>query len=307
MIIIPDKTGKYVACEYCGKIVYKTLSQYNKREHHFCSNKCQSLLKREQSYEYRKCDICGTEFYVSKKSTKRFCSQKCQNEWQRTNTCFKNPKFEGKSVTCEYCGKTYELGKYRLENAKHHFCSSDCRKKWYSEVWSQTDTWKDESRKRAVRILSKNKTITMTKPQVGVNEMLYELGVSFINEESFVYYSVDNYLPEYNLIIEVMGDYWHTSPIKYNFPKNDKQKHVISRDKAKHTYIKNQYDIEILYIWEYDILNNRAVCSKLITEYINNNGKLMNYHSFNYSIDKDNNLQLNEDIIVAHQDRQIAC
>jgi hypothetical protein len=31
----------------------------------------------------------------------------------------------------------------------------------------------------------------------------------YLNEKQFQYFAVDNYLEEYNLIIEVMGTYWH--------------------------------------------------------------------------------------------------
>lgn len=307
VIIVPKKTGKYIQCEYCGKTVYKTLSQYNKREHHFCSNKCQSLLKRTQVFEYRKCEICGTEFYVSNKSTQRFCSNQCQNKWQLENVGFRNPKFQGDYARCENCGKCYLVGKYKLENGKHRFCSTECRQEWFSNVWSQSDEWKEESRKRAVRILSNNAVSTQTKPQIAVNNMLDNLFVEYRNEEPFVYYSIDNYLPEYKLAIEVMGDYWHSSPLKYPDKINDKQKHIISRDKAKHTYIRNHYGIEILYLWESDILKCPDLCTVLIRHYIANNGCLDNYHSFNYHIDDDGNLTLNADIIHPYQGKQIAC
>ena len=161
--------------------------------------------------------------------------------------------------------------------------------------------------KRAVRILSNNAVSTQTKPQIAVNNMLDNLFVEYRNEEPFVYYSIDNYLPEYKLAIEVMGDYWHSSPLKYPDKINDKQKHIISRDKAKHTYIRNHYGIEILYLWESDILKCPDLCTALIRHYIANNGCLDNYHSFNYHIDDDGNLTLNADIIHPYQGKQIAC
>ena len=304
---IANKSGVYVQCEYCGKTVYKTLSQYNKREHHFCSNKCQALFRREQVFEYRRCEICGELFYVSRKSTQRFCSTQCQNKWQTGNTSFKNPKFQGDYVQCEYCGKVFLLGKYRLENNKHHFCSTECRQKWYSNVWSQSEEWKEESKKRAVRILSKNVIDTQTKPQLIVNDILNHLSIVYKNEEPFVYYAIDNYLPEYKLAIEVMGDYWHSSPLKYPEKINDRQLYIVSRDKAKHTYIKNQYDIEILYLWETDILKRPGLCSALVSLYVSNHGYLDNYHSFNYHIDDCGKLVMNTEIIHPRQERQIAC
>ena len=195
---------------------------------------------------------------------------------------------------------------YKLKSEKRHFCSTECRQEWYSEVWSQTEEWKEESRKRAVRNLSDNAVSTQTKPQIVVNNMLDSLSVAYRNEEPFVYYSIDNYLPEYKLAIEVMGDYWHSSPLKYPEGINDKQKHIISRDKAKHTYIRNHYGIEVLYLWESDILKRPNLCVALIRTYISNDGHLGNYHSFNYHMDN-GGLVLNPDIIQPHQERQIAC
>lgn len=284
--------------------MYKTLSQYNKREHHFCSNKCQSLKKRELAFEHRKCEICGSDIFVSKNSSQRFCSSKCQNIWQLGNTGLNNKRFRGGYVKCESCGKEFLVGKYVLESNRKHFCSTDCRRRWYSDVWSQSDVWRNESRIRAVSILSNNPVVTQTRPQIITNNLLSELSITFRNEEPFVYFSIDNYLPDFNLAIEVMGDYWHSSPLKYPEKINDRQSHIISRDKAKHTYIKNCFGFEILYLWESDLLNRPDVCYKLIEKYIQSGGELDNYHSFNYWID-DGMIKINSKIIYPHQDRDL--
>lgn len=304
MMKISVKTGKYVQCEYCGKTIYKTLSQFKKREHHFCSNKCQALLKREQTFENRVCEICETKFYVSKKSTQRFCSTECQRQWQIGNTGFKNKRFEGGYLKCYLCGKDFLVGKYTLDDGKIRFCSIQCRQDWFATMWSQSEEWKEASRRRAVQILNNNPATTQTKPQIKINSILDNLKIKYINEKSFVYYSIDNYLPEYNLAIEVMGDYWHSSPLKYANKTNDKQKHIISRDKAKHTYLKNNYGFEVLYLWETDIMKNEDVCVALIQKYIEQDGILDNYHSFNYFIE-DKQLRLRKSLIIPFQ--QIAC
>lgn len=119
------------------------------------------------------------------------------------------------------------------------FCNNKCRREWYSKVFSQDEKWKEESRKRAVRILENRKIDTNTKPQIITNIILNDMGVSYINEKGFKYYTVDNYLDKYNLVIEVMGDFWHCHPLKYN-KETLQEIHIkrISRDKAKHTYFK---------------------------------------------------------------------
>lgn len=308
MVITANKTGLYIQCEYCGKTVYKTRSQYKKAKQHFCSNRCQSLLKREIAFEHRPCEVCGKDMYLSKKSTKRFCSTECQNIWQSGNTGFDNKRFRGGYVKCEHCGKDFLVGKYNLEYDKKHFCSTLCRQTWYATVWSQSDDWKTQSRIRAASSLIKNTVITQTKPQIIVNEMLDNMDIVYRNEEPYTYYSIDNYLPKFNLAIEVMGDYWHASPLKYPDSINERQRHTISRDKAKHTYLKNYFGIDILYLWEADILKRPDVCIELIRHYIECDGNIKDYHSFNYSVVGDS-LKLNDVIVRPYQSgrTEIAC
>lgn len=292
--------GKYINCEWCGKLVYKTQSQLAKHEHHYCSNKCQSEKKHYDTYEDRPCEICGKLMHVSKRSTQRFCSQECQNIWQTQQTGELNSKFTQEEVECDYCGKKFFIKKYKINNGQKHFCSTLCRQNWYSNIWSQSDEWKEESRIRAADLMKNNSKITLTKPQIIINNLLELNDIQYKNEEPFVYYSVDNYLNEYNLIIEIMGDYWHSNPLKFT-QLNDLQIKNITRDKSKHTFIQKYYGINILYLWENDILNRLDLCFALINLYIENDGNIINYHSFNYSL-SDNNLILNSKIIQPYQD-----
>lgn len=299
-IVIPAKgqfTGYHIKCENCGKEIYQTKTQYNRAKHHFCSNKCQKEFQHRELFEDRECEICGKPFHVSKKSTQRFCSIECQKEWQKTIVGKLNPRYIRKKIVCETCGREFVTKNYKTKNGQHNFCSNQCRRKWYSAVFSQSDEWKEISKKRAVSILENNKIHTNTKPQIIINNLLDEMNISYINEKGFEYYAVDNYLNEYSLIIEVMGDFWHCNPLKFDDPnKQEIHKKRIPRDKAKHTYFSNIHNIEILYLWESDIYENINLCKLLIENYINNNGILSNYHSFNYHI-KDEKLELNDLII----------
>lgn len=305
MIHTPAKgqlSGHFIKCENCGKDIYQTKTQYNRAKHHFCSNKCQKEFQHKEKFEDRKCEICEQLFHVSKCSSQRFCSVQCQAKWQSAQTGVLNPKYKKIEIDCEYCGKKYYQKLYKTKNGQHNFCSNECRQKWYSEVFSQNEDWKEESKRRAVRILENRQIDTNTKPQTIINDLLDDMEIAYVNEMGFKYYAVDNYLNDYDLIIEVMGDFWHCHPLKYAKENmRDIQKKRIPKDKAKHTYLKNNHNIEILYLWENDVYNNLDVCKSLINEYINNNGILANYHSFNYRI-KDENLILNENIVIPYQD-----
>lgn len=279
------KSGVYSKCEWCGKITYKTQTEYNGYKHHFCSNTCSSAYRSAQKNETRYCEICGKPFTCSKKSKQRFCSIVCQGKWQSTQVGDLNPRTHKIMYPCDNCGKVIPLIQGNLNRFKHHFCSNNCRQKWYAEVWSQDEDWKKESSKRATELLASGIMGTDTKPQRITNRILDELGIKYINEYPMLdKYSIDNYLLDYHLIIEVMGDYWHSNPTIYNKENlYDMQKRNAYHDKRKRIDILESEGIHILYLYESDLYKNESLCKKLIEMYVENNGNIPNYYSYNYS------------------------
>lgn len=106
------------------------------------------------------------------------------------------------------------------------------------------------------------------------------------------------------MIIEVMGDYWHANPLKYNSETrliNQIQQKTVLKDKQKRGYIKNHYGYPILNLWESDINNEPDKCRALIELFIKNSGYIDNYHSFNYSYGN-GILILNDILITPYQE-----
>lgn len=299
-IFIAKKTGIYVACENCGKVVYKTQTDYKRHKHHYCSNACQLQKQAKQAYEDRTCEFCGSVFHIRKKQTKRFCSIECQNNWQKTRIGKDNPKYERHQLFCDNCGSEIFVIDANLKRYKNHFCSSSCRQEWYSNVWSQQEDWKDESRKRAAKQIRKM-PFTLTKPHVTICELLESMDVDYEVEHPTEYYSIDIYLTEYNLMIEIMGDFWHCNPLLYDCPKQKVQVQRIPKDYMKHDYIVKNYNVEILYLWETDIISDIEKCKCLISRYISDCGIINNYHSFNWNMNN-GKLNVNNDIIIPFQD-----
>lgn len=64
---------------------------------------------------------------------------------------------------------------------------------------------------------------------------------------------------------------------------NKMQLKNIRKYKAKYTYIKKYYKIEILYLLEDDINNDIHKCKNIILYYINNKGKIDKHHSYQYN------------------------
>ena len=225
-----------------------------------------------------------------------------------------NPNYKGKeTVICDNCKKKFERipSLVNLTNSKgenHNFCCKECywefRKKYYvgEKLYNtgikMSEEFCNKVRENTLKQYADGILNRQTAPQRKVNAMLDKLEISFVNEKIFKYYSVDNYISNSNLIIEVMGDYFHANPILYNdYNKLDEmQQKDIIRDKRKNTYIKKYYNIDILYLWESDINNNPIICEKLIEKYIKNDGKLDDYNSFNFLL-CDNILKLKNEII----------
>lgn len=301
-----QENKKEVICINCGKSFIRKLSHIKKHTNQFCSIDCQHEFLHKQHTERRICEMCSKKFIVPKSSEQRFCSIQCQHKWQTTISGEKHPRFKQKKVMCECCGKDIFIKQYKIDKGQHNFCSDVCRQKWFADVWSQTNECREASRKVMIDLLTSGKIGNInTKPQKIVDMLLDNMDIKYEREYNITYYSIDNYLVHSNLMIEVQGDYWHGNPNKFKNSLTKSQYERISKDKAKHTYIKKIFGIEVLYLWENDISNNLELCEKLIDLYIKTNGKLENYHSFNYYIDNCSNLCLRENLIVPYQNMKL--
>lgn len=289
------------------KEFYRRGYHISRQENQFCSIECNFDYKRKQAYEIRKCDICGKEFECYKKSTQRFCSNKCNNEWQKTRVGPLNSQFTQELIKCDYCGKEHYVKQFRLiDKTIKHFCSIECRQKWFKEFFSQQPEYKQTSRDRMLNELETGVISNVqSKPQQLIDDLLTNMNINFDREKNIKYYAIDNFLSDYNLMIEVQGDYWHCNPISFTEKIRKNQFDRISRDKSKHTYVRNKYNIEILYLWESDIYKNIELCKKLIQLYIKNKGILLDYNSFNYHINENGSLSINSEIIIPYQNRKV--
>lgn len=309
-----SKTSKIVKCDNCGCDTEKIQSVVSRNKNLFCSPECSNEFKIKQGNEERKCECCDRSYSVNKSSKQRFCSMECQSEWQskvligeNANNFDSNLPMHERVVKCDWCNEDTIVKspfKYKaIQNGARHFCSKECKQEWFAKDWSQQEEWKIESRERAVRTLSKQEK-TMTSPQVVVNNLLDQMCVDYVNEYNCKYVSIDSYLIDYNLMIEVMGTYWHTDHRFYDEINYQMQVDRIKNDKIKNKYIKNNHAIDILYLWEFDC-NNVELIRQLINLYIKNKGVLENYHSFNYFINEDGVITLNNQFKTPYMEYEI--
>lgn len=270
------------------------------------------------------CDVCN-DFYLINLSqynrtkdsnNKKYCSFECRNKGFNifgSHAGENNSGYNSKMISCTNCGTNFLAPKYKQIQTNsygenNHYCSQECYWDYrgkhyikekngnYGKIFSE-DIRREMSIRSVKQLCSGNMPQTKTKPHVRINKLLEDITIKYTNEYNCKYHALDIFLDDYDLGIEIMGDYWHGSPIKYK--KEDlslMHKKDIKQDKSKHTYVKKYHNFEILYLWETDINKNIEVCELLIKEYINKNGILQDYNSFNYSVNG-NELLLKSELV----------
>lgn len=264
------------------------------------------------------CKECGEELIVRPSQYKKqkyfHCDKHIKHKPSGKNSFF----YKSIEVQCTNCGNLYSVTPYDYNKKNklgdnHNFCCKECYWEYRSKYYvndkhplfgvPRTQEFKEKQSERTAKMVSDGiMPQTLTKPHKKINDLLESNKIQFENEHLEKYHSIDIFLVNYNLMIEIMGDYWHAHPLKYNINKLTKQqKKSIKQDKSKHTYVKKYESVEILYLWEKDINENIDLCWLLIQMYIKNNGMIDNYHSFNYHLNQ-NTLTLNDVIVTPFQE-----
>jgi len=91
------------------------------------------------------------------------------------------------------------------------------------------------------------------------------------NNKSYI--TIDFYLTEYNIAIELLGDYFHANPNKYKDNHYFKQfnmtaKQIRNKDKRRFGLIKH-LGYNLITFWEYDFYNNIEYIEQILKEKIN--------------------------------------
>ncbi len=157
-----------------------------------------------------------------------------------------------------------------VKGAEHHHYKRSNYQRWLEKFGEEEANirlveWK---RKNKQRSKSKNTSIELI-----VKSFLEQHTIKYIQQyDKISSYYVDFYLPEYNLVIECFGDYWHANPKKYNaedaikYPGAIKfAKDVWLKDKQRiDTIISHGYNIEC--IFESQIKSNVSIILEMLSK-----------------------------------------
>lgn len=109
--------------------------------------------------------------------------------------------------------------------------------------------WETRSEEEKLKITKPGRDAVENYPsssiETKVKEQLSLYNVAFVSQKKICNgrFVLDFWLPEYQLVIECNGDYWHSLP------------HRVERDKQLEEYLKLK-KVDILWLWERDIKSN---------------------------------------------------
>jgi very-short-patch-repair endonuclease len=129
-----------------------------------------------------------------------------------------------------------------------------------------TEETKQKLRENTLRLIKEgifkqNDTLPCRK----FKDLLEVNNINYEQEKRIEYWSFDFYLIDYNICIEIDGDYWHSNPKIYkDGPKTSTQKRNAIRDIKKNKFCKNN-NIKLIRFWESDILGDiECILQKLL-------------------------------------------
>lgn len=219
-------------CDYCKK-EYKTYTK-PRCEHHYCSKECNYKARNTKIKTF--CKWCDKEILVRRSELKgnNFCSKECVNNWQKRN------KLE---LTCKICGNKFYRSPSWLKQRMGYYCSIECR--------NNDEEWAKKSYIKANQIQCNKKGLN--KIELKGNIILDKLDLEYENQYLINNkICVDVYIPEYKLIIQWDGNYWHGKGIKYENLDN-RQKHRVDLDKSQDAYFKKCGYNELRF-WEDEVM-----------------------------------------------------
>lgn len=214
-------------CPYCLEKFYDVPSASKNRV--FCSQQCLADSRSDAGNIIVECEYCNIEFKKLKSQIREnnLCSVACRSSWNAEN----HNRVE---LTCNNCYEKYEVTRHREDSSK------TCSRKCYFEYHFKSGNGKTSG----------------TKPERMVESYLKENNIEYISQH-FMYdkFIVDFYLPKYNMVLEVNGDFWHCNPKIYGdglIEPRELQIRQSNKDKSRKAYLeKCGHNFRVA--WEMDI------------------------------------------------------
>jgi very-short-patch-repair endonuclease len=238
-----------LCCKGCGEL----FSGHIREKRVFCGLECRKKYGgRPETTTIEGCGFCMAPVKVAsgkKKKSKSgmfFCSREHANQWQGRN------KIGGE---CETCGKSFLRSPSFIKRGINRYCSNDCRYK------------SDEFAQHMTKMVSDQQRQSTNKFEEAGYAMLDTLGIPYLPQHIIgEKFCVDAFIPEYEIVVQFDGDYWHGNRDKFDILSERQQKRV-SLDSSQDQYFQKLGFI-VIRIWESDFKKDVESVKKRIVEMI---------------------------------------
>ena len=279
---------KYSYCNICGKSLTDIKKEIGGENVYFSEAfvkhiKSHGITKEEYFEKITErptclCGICnkktditirGAKIYWRKYACGRFPGQQ---EWSRlakesrkgiNNPMFgKKPWNKGLSAECNESIRRMadnNRGKKATEEQRKHMSESAKKRKIHGHTGHKHSPETIAMlRENTARLHAKGRyNHTNTLPFREMCSILDNMGILYESEKIVEYYSYDIYLPEYDVYIEVDGDFFHVNPLFYpDGPICKVQRRNKYNDRKKDEF-SVQNNLKVFRFWENDIKNNK--------------------------------------------------
>jgi len=245
-------------CLFCGKEFSTTKNRKIKYNNQYCSRKCVDLHKKE-TYIGENNPMYGKEVSDeiknkhSESATKMWLNSEIRDKIKNGILLYKEnnenpPGWDSESK------KKREDTLLRKFGVKHIWSSKEIRKNIEEKIYKKYG-------KSSLELMNESCDNRPTKIERIVECFLIEKCIEYLKQYK-IYFNdnhqkkfkkYDFYLPNFDLVIEVDGDYWHGNPKIYN-DLNHTQILNIKNDLFKDNLIELN-NLNIIRIWETDIFN----------------------------------------------------
>lgn len=249
-------------CKECGKKTKVLFYRKKLRVYHFCSTKCQKKYKNDNIINI--CQICKKEFLNFEKDVSFYgtCgNKKCIDNHHKNRK--ENIKKNHWILSDKFEEVILKRSKTRILNDKKFNRVYHAWNKGKTGIYSKESI--DKMRNAALKQLE-NHQFKKTYIEEKIENFLKTENINYIYSFILDQRQYDFYLPDFRLLIEADGDYWHGNPSIYN-NLTDRQLFKQKDDKIKDRIAKeNGY--RILRFWESDINNNFDLVKNKMNEFL---------------------------------------
>lgn len=245
----------------------------------------------------RECKLCGEPFKAKRYKPKAFCNRSCASKYYIKNGTYDKWRLmkierQGFYGSCKVCKKSIYLEpRFKGLDSLVKLCGIECEKIYFASLFNgeqnpmygkkltiqQKDKQKSTLFERygVTNAYFLAKRSTVSKPQRDLYNNLSELyrcKLETLLPFHSVRYFADIFIPDNNIVIEFMGNYWHCNPLMYKEDYWHKKKCQYARDVWESDKIRKEtlekLGYIVYYVWESDYTRDKETVIRTLKEKI---------------------------------------